>query len=103
IPNGNDPVTAAPGTVGPPSVAPGDPHGVTLTGTDPPPSCPTRIDPSACSGWQAEWWTPMWSNSGLQRLTDIAWTCVDKNASALATMPPYLVNAAPTLDAGWIV
>jgi len=36
------------------------------------------------------------------RLTDIAWACVDLNASLLSTMPPYLVNAAPTLDAGWM-
>ena len=44
----------------------------------------------------------MWNNH-VQSLTDTAWTCVDLNASLLSTMPPYLVNAAPTLDAGWLV
>jgi HK97 family phage portal protein len=36
-------------------------------------------------------------------LTDTAWTCVDLNASVLASMPPYLVDAAPSLSAGWLV
>jgi HK97 family phage portal protein len=36
-------------------------------------------------------------------LTDTAWMCVDLNASLLSTMPPYLVNAAPSLNAGWLV
>jgi HK97 family phage portal protein len=28
--------------------------------------------------------------------------CLDLNASILGTMPPYLVGASPTLDAGWL-
>jgi len=32
----------------------------------------------------------------------MAWACLDLNASVLATMPPYLVNAPPTLDATWL-
>src|SRR4029077_926097 len=101
IPNGNDPVTAAPGTVGPPSAAPGDPSGVVVQGDPGTPWIPPRIVPSAWSGWPAEWATA-WGSSGLQRLTGIAWTCVDLNASLLATMPPYLVKAAPTVDASWL-
>lgn len=53
------------------------------------------------SGWPAEWWTPSW-NGHVQRLTDTAWFCVDLNASVLASMPPYLVDSAPTLDAEWM-
>lgn len=102
IPNGNDPATAAPGTVGPPSAVPGDPQGVVLQGDPGPPWLPPRVVPSAWSGWPAEWATA-WSSSGVARLTDIAWTCVDLNASLLSTMPPYLVDAAPTLDASWMV
>jgi len=100
IPNGNDPASVPPATVGPPSARPGDPHGVTVSdiGAAGPP--PPRILPSAWSGWPAEWW-PAWGTQAAQ-LTDTAWACVDLNASVLATMPPYLVNAAPTLDAAWI-
>ena len=57
--------------------------------------------PSAWSGWPEAWWPPLW-NGHVRSLTDTAWTCVDLNASLLSTMPPYLVNAAPTLDAGWL-
>jgi len=57
--------------------------------------------PSAWSGWPADWWPPAWSGQ-VRRLSDFAWLCVNVNADALTTMNPYLVNAAPTLDTGWI-
>ena len=86
-PNGNDPVTAAPGTVGPPNVRPGDPDGVVVNpGT--PATPPPRIVPSAWSGWPAEWPTPPWQQ--VQGLVDTAWNCLDLNASVLSTMPPYV-------------
>ena len=53
------------------------------------------------SGWPAEWSTPPW-NGYQPKLGDTAWTCCDLNASLLATMPPYLVGAAPSLDADWL-
>jgi HK97 family phage portal protein len=38
-----------------------------------------------------------------RRATDgTAWACLDKNANALSTMPPYLVGAAPSLNADWL-
>jgi len=102
-PNPTDPATAgAPGTVGPDQlVTPGDPHGVTVDETTGPPWLPPRIVPSAWSGWPADWWPPNWS-SGFQKLIDIAWICVDINSNALSTMPPYLVDAAPSLSADWL-
>jgi HK97 family phage portal protein len=101
IPNGNDPVTAAPGTVGPPNVNPGDPHGVTVEGEDLPWQPPPRIVPSAWSGWPAEWPTPNWGGQ-ITALTDTAWMCIDLNSSLLSTMPPYLVGAAPSLSSDWL-
>lgn len=103
-PNLNDPVTASPGTVGPPNINPGDPHGVTVAATDPqysPP--PPRIVASPWSGWPADWWPPNWSNSGVTALADTAWMCIDKNSKAVGTMPPYLVGAAPSLSADWLL
>ena len=101
IPNGNDEVTAAPGTVGPPSASPGDPHGVVLGGPAPTSAPPPTIVPSAWSGWPADWWTPGWHGHATG-LTDIAWKCLDLNSSLLATMPPYLVGASENLDADWL-
>lgn len=80
---------------------PGDPHGVTFAAdARAGPPLPT-IRPSAWSGWPAEWGTS-WGNGSVQALTDTAWTCLDLNSSVMATMPPYLVNASPDLDAAWL-
>ena len=76
---------------------PGDPHGVTLEGPAGARACRRRRSPRrAWSGWPADWNTPSW-HGHTASLTDIAWKCLDLNASLLATMPPYLVDAAPTL------
>ena len=101
-PNDNTPAEAAPGTVGPDqAVEPGDPAGVSVVG-EAGAWIPPRVIPSAWSGWPADWWTPSWGGSSGQALTDTAWTCLDLNSSVLATMPPYLVGAADSLDDGWL-
>ena len=110
-PNGNDPVTAAPGTVGPPNVRPGDPDGV-IVNPSPPATPPPRIVASPWSGWPAEWATPAWQST--ESLIDTAWMCLDLNASLLSTMPPYvhrggelapapawLTNPDPDLYTSW--
>ena len=100
IPNDNDPADVPPATVGPPAAEPGDPHGVVVEAGEastPPP----RIRPSAWSGWPDEWATPLWGNAQLGTLTDTAWACLDLNSSLLATMPPYLVGAPPSIDTAW--
>jgi len=101
-PNDNDPASVPPATVGPPSATPGDPHGVVLEGEDPPSIPPPSVVASAWSGWPSDWWPPNWGSGYISSLTDTAWACLDLNSSLLATMPPYLVNAAPSLDAGWM-
>jgi HK97 family phage portal protein len=100
-PNANDPASVPPATVGPPSAVPGDPHGVVVEGTDAPWEPPPRVLAMPWSGWPAEWATPLWGGQ-IATMTDIAWLCADQNAQQLAAMPPYLVNAAPTLSADWL-
>lgn len=100
IPNSNPP-GVPPASVGPPDAVPGDPNGVQLVGEDPPAWLPPRIVPSAWSGWPGDWLTPYWGGN-FQQLVDIAWICVDINSGSLAGMPPYLVNAAPSLSADWL-
>lgn len=101
-PNSN-PAGAPPASVGPPDAVPGDPDGLTITGETADWS-PPRIVPSAWSGWPPDWYTPYWgSGGGIQsNLTDTAWMCIDFNASQLQAMPPYLKNAAPSLQADWL-
>src|SRR5215468_7593838 len=65
-------------------------------------NAPPRIVPSPWPGWPADWATPLWGGQTLAALTDTAWACLDVNSSILATMPPYLVDAAPTLNADWL-
>ena len=67
----------------------------------PAPWPPSVIRPSPWSGWPAEWATPLWGNR-VAELTDTAWACVDLNARVMSIMPPYLVGAAPSLNADWL-
>src|SRR4051812_40523673 len=100
-PNPNDPADVPPATVGPPAAVPGDPHGVLVADDPPAGPPPPTIWPSAWSGWPADWWPPNWDGR-VNQLTDTAWTCVDLNASILASMGAYLVNAVPSLNTEWL-
>jgi len=102
VPNGNDPASVPPATVGDDVARPGDPHGLELVDEGPGDRWPRSIiRPSPWAGWPAEWATPNWSGS-VANLSDTAWGCLDLNSSLLATMPPYLVGASPTLPDDWL-
>jgi hypothetical protein len=76
----------------------------------------TPMSPQRWAGWPPNWGPPTWNrgaslNGGgwpsgwwgrVETLTDTAWGCLDLNARVFAAMPPYLVNAAPSLDADWL-
>jgi HK97 family phage portal protein len=100
-PNTNPPASVPPATVGPNVYNPGDPNGVLFI--DEGPAAPRSGVPRAqpWSGWPAEWQTPNWWGR-VEQLTDTAWACLDLNSRVLATMPPYLVGASPSLPADWI-
>jgi len=79
---------------------PGDPDGVTVETPDPVElrSLPAMM-PSPWSGWPAEWSTPNWSmNSRFNELIDVAWMCLDLNASVLSTMPVYRTRGGQMID-----
>ena len=90
-PNGNDPASVPPATVGPPEVRPGDPDGLELI--DEGPGTPRTGPPRAApwSGWPAEWQTPSWGH--VENLVDVAWNCLDLNSSVISTMPPYTIQS----------
>src|SRR5262245_25078031 len=71
--------------------APGDPDGVTVETPEPITelrSLPAVV-PGPWDGWPAGWSTPDWSNPRFNELVDVAWMCLDRNASALSAMPVY--------------
>jgi len=84
------------------TVTPATPPGITIEGDVPPGGPLPRVLPSPWAGWPPDWQTPYWGSWPLAALTDTAWTCIDLNASVLASMPPYLVDAAPSLSADWV-
>ena len=88
-----------PNANGPSNWSPGDPDGVTVEG-DPVEfrSLPV-VQPSPWSGWPAEWSTPAFNmNSQFNTLIDVAWMCLDKNASVLATMPVYRTRGGQMIE-----
>jgi HK97 family phage portal protein len=79
---------------------PGDPDGVTVEGEiDPETRSLPLVMPSPWSGWPAEWSTPQWSmTSRFNELIDVAWMCLDLNASVLSTMPVYRTRGGLIVD-----
>ena len=90
-PNANEP-PPAPGTVGETGWTPGDPHGVEYV-DDTSPTYSRSLpfpQPSPWSGWPASWSVPNWDfGSRFNELVDVAWACLDLNASVLSAMPVY--------------
>jgi len=79
-----------PNSNGPSNWSPGDPDGVTVEGDDVELRSFPVVMPSPWSGWPAEWSTPQFNmNSQFNTLIDVAWMCLDLNASVLSTMPVY--------------
>src|SRR4030095_13144950 len=102
VPNPNDPASVPPSTVGPDQlVTPGDPDGVVVEDPGQLAGSPPTIVPSLWSGWPSSWYPPLW-NGQAQQLVDTAWMCLDYNSAVFAAMPPYLVDAAPSLTADWL-
>lgn len=54
------------------------------------------LQAQAWAGWPAEWAVPSTATGtigGLPQVgTDIVWTCIDRNATAVADMPPYMTR-----------
>jgi HK97 family phage portal protein len=113
-PNANEP-PPAPGTVGGTGWVPGDSSGVEFDTT---PTFSRSLpfpSPSPWSGWPADWNVPSWDfGSRLNELVDVAWTCLDLNASVLSAMPVYrtrggevippaswMANPDPTIYTSW--
>lgn len=83
----------------PPADSPGDANGAELVGEETfVRSMPFPV-PSAWDGWPAEWGTRWDSTStGLNKLIDIAWACIDLNSRVLSTMPVYRLKSGEMVE-----
>lgn len=81
-----------PNANGPANVNPGDPEGIEFLDGDPVESRSLPFPlPSQWPGWPESWGT-QWNSSrpdGDRKLIDIAWACIDRHSSILASMPVY--------------
>jgi HK97 family phage portal protein len=93
----------------------GDPEGVDVQIEPTETRALPTLYPSAWDGWPAEWGVPNWDFSDrFNELVDVAWMCLDRNASALSSMPVYrtrggrvvepdswMTNPDPTIYSSW--
>ncbi|MPZ14276.1 MAG: phage portal protein [Chloroflexi bacterium] len=91
-----------PDSIGGNVYSPGDPEGVDLSsfadvGLEESRSLPS-LQPSPWDGWPADWNLPNWHGSRFNELIDIAWACLDINASVLSTMPVIRQRAGTVLS-----
>jgi hypothetical protein len=101
---GETPNANPPSSVGPASDA-GDPHGVEIVGTVAEARALPSFFPSPWAGWPSNWSTPNWDmGSRFNELVDVAWACLDKNASALSTFPVFRTrNGKVVAPSSWMV
>jgi phage portal protein BeeE len=113
-PNANT-AGVAPASVAAPDYSPGDPDGVVFDNEPTFHRSLPFVQPAPWDGWPAEWGVPHWDfQSRFNELVDIAWACLDLNASVLSTMPVYktkggvvvepstwMLNPDPTIYTSW--
>lgn len=83
-----------PGTVGPNALPGfGDTHAM-YPAWNPPPQA------QAWQGWPVGWATPYWNGYGsVSTCSDVAFACLDLNASVLSTMPAYVTAGGAVMPA----
>jgi HK97 family phage portal protein len=61
--------------------------------------------PSPWAGWPAEWAVPKWDfGSRFNELVDIAWNCLDLNASVISSFPVYRTRSGRVIEPdSWMV
>jgi HK97 family phage portal protein len=97
-PNSN-PAGVPPASVAVPDYTPGDPDGVEFEGDRVTFRALPLPQPSAWDGWPEDWGVPLWDfSSRFNELIDIAWACLDLNASVLSTMPVYRTRNGEVID-----
>ncbi|WNO28617.1 portal protein [Mycobacterium phage MadKillah] len=87
---------------GPIDYNPGDPDMVEFRGPEEEPEARALpwIRPTAWSGYPESWATPNWGSAQdkLRTLIDVAWACIDLNASVLSSMPIYRMRNGRIID-----
>lgn len=100
VPRDNPPNEGGAGVNDPPSsVGPTSSEGFGNTHVMQPASMPQV---QAWSGWPVEWATPTWGATvgldvAMNRVSTV-WTCLDKNAKAVASMPVYAIEGMKPIE-----
>jgi HK97 family phage portal protein len=83
-----------------PAAHPGDPDGVTVDTPDPITELRSlpAVMPSSWDGWPADWSTSWDMNSRFNELVDVAFMCLDLNASVMSTMPVYRTRGGRMIE-----
>jgi phage portal protein BeeE len=85
---------------------PGDPDGVELQGdwAQTESRALGAVLPSPWDGWPSDWGMPNWDfGSRYNELVDVAWACLDLNASVLSAMPVYRTRGGEIIEpATWM-
>ena len=84
-----------------PADSPGSTDGVELVGEDLELRSMPWTVPSAWNGWPSEWgteWSTVITNSGLNKLIDTAWACIDLNSRVLSAMPVYRLQSGEIVE-----
>lgn len=88
-----------PNANGPDTFSPGDPSGIEIfTDTYSNRSAPVPVA-SAWDGYPAGWNTPDWATlTGVNKLVDIAWQCLDLQSNIVSAMPVYQLKNGVVIE-----
>jgi hypothetical protein len=94
VPNDNGPIVHSPG----------DPDGLEYVRAEVENRALPILSASAWDGWPSGWDTPDWNTTtGLNKLADVAWTCLDLNSNVISSMPVYRLQGNRIVEpTGWM-
>jgi HK97 family phage portal protein len=104
VPNDN-PEGVQPASVAAPDYRPGDPDGIEFQYDPVQARSFGLVSPSPWSGWPSEWSTPDWDwNGRFNALVDIAWACIDLNASVMSAMEVFRTRGGRVIEpTSWMI
>jgi hypothetical protein len=96
---GGGPEGITPNDNGPANTNPGDPDGFEYQASETEARSLPVPAPSAWDGWPSGWDVPNWQvDTGINKLVDIAWACLDLNSNIVSAMPVYQMRGGKIID-----
>lgn len=97
---GLEPTGITPNDNGPDTFNPGDPDGIEFVGDALEARALPILSASGFDGWPTGWATPDWQKvtTGVDKLVDIAWQCLDLQSNIVSSMPVYRTKNGAVVD-----